>query len=160
SGSPFPAGSTPRSAAVDPSGKFLYVANFAFPAPGNVSGYTINSSSGALTAIPGSPFATGGIGPISVAITGCAIPPKITGVSATPAILWPPNHKLVEVAVNYFVTAPCGEPAACMLSVTSNEPVSNDNTSPDWIVIDAHHVELRSERSGNGTGRIYTIAIT
>ncbi len=45
----------------------------------------------------------------------------------------------------------------------SNEPVNgpgDGNTSSDWVVIDAHHVRLRAERSGNGTGRIYTITIT
>jgi hypothetical protein len=55
-GSPFTAGSFPRSVAVDPSGKFAYVLNEG----GNVSGYTINPSTGALTTIVGSPFTTGG----------------------------------------------------------------------------------------------------
>jgi 6-phosphogluconolactonase (cycloisomerase 2 family) len=41
------------SIAVDPTGKFAYVTTY----PG-VSGYSINASTGALTAIPGSPFAT------------------------------------------------------------------------------------------------------
>ena len=34
------------------------------------------------------------------------------------------------------------------------------DTSPDWELIDAHHVLLRAERSGNGSGRIYTITLT
>ena len=34
------------------------------------------------------------------------------------------------------------------------------DTSPDWEVIDAHHVLLRAERAGNGSGRIYTITVT
>ena len=42
----------PTRAAVDPTGKFLYVANFS----GGVSAYTINSSTGVLTPISGSPF--------------------------------------------------------------------------------------------------------
>jgi 6-phosphogluconolactonase (cycloisomerase 2 family) len=36
--------------------------------PGNVAGYTINSSTGALTAIPGSPFAVGNSGNAGLAI--------------------------------------------------------------------------------------------
>ena len=135
--------------------QFVYVAN---SGSNNVSGYTINATTGALTAIAGSPFPAG-LNPRSVAVTGCATPPSITGVSATPASLWPPNHKLVDVLVNYSVTAPCGEPAACILSVASNEPVSNKWRPPDWVVLDAHHLELRAERSGDGTGRIYTITI-
>jgi DNA-binding beta-propeller fold protein YncE len=54
-GLPIAAGQGPQSVAVDPSGKFAYVANFG----GGVSGYTINPSTGALTPIAGSPFAAG-----------------------------------------------------------------------------------------------------
>ena len=34
------------------------------------------------------------------------------------------------------------------------------NTSPDWQVVDAHHVKLRAERAGNGSGRTYTLTVT
>ena len=60
-GSPFPASTFPAQAAVDPTGKFLYVSNYNDPA-GGVSAYTINSTSGALTAIAGSPFPTQAFG--------------------------------------------------------------------------------------------------
>jgi hypothetical protein len=154
-GSPFPAGLNPYSEAVDPSGKFVYVVNAISK---NLSGYTIDSASGALKPIPGSPFSVGTV-PRSVAVTGCSTRPAITGASATPASLWPPNHKMVDVFVDYDVTAPCGEPRTCALGVASNEPVKNDHSSHDWIVLDEHHLELRAERWGNGTGRIYTITI-
>jgi hypothetical protein len=49
---------------VDPTGKFAYVANFF---GNNISGYSIGSD-GALTPVPGSPFAAG-INPASVAIS-------------------------------------------------------------------------------------------
>ncbi|MGB2664625.1 MAG: beta-propeller fold lactonase family protein [Candidatus Acidiferrum sp.] len=159
SGSPFPAELSPVSLAMDPSGKFAYATNGGpFPLPGNISGYTIDSTTGALTPIAGSPFPAG-ISPHSVAVTGCPTPPAITGLSPAPATLWPPDHELIDVLVNYDVTAPCGEPAVCTLSVASNEPVNNDQTSPDWVVLDDHHVELRAERLGNGSGRIYTVTV-
>jgi 6-phosphogluconolactonase len=56
-GSPFPTGENPVSAAVDVSGRFLFVANNANTANGNsVSAFSINSDTGVLTAVPGSPF--------------------------------------------------------------------------------------------------------
>jgi 6-phosphogluconolactonase len=147
----------PTFVAVDPSGKFAYVASDAgYPNPGSVWGYMINTTTGVPAAFPGSPFPAG-ISPRSIAITGCATPPNITDLSASPATLWPPNHQLVDVLVNYDVAAPCGEPAVCTLSVASSEP--DDQASPDWVVVDEHHVELRAERLGNGTGRIYTVTV-
>ena len=44
------------SIAIDPSGKFAYIANGSF---NNVSAYTINAKIGALKPIPGSPYSTG-----------------------------------------------------------------------------------------------------
>src|SRR5438552_18430093 len=81
-------------------------------------------------------------------------------VSASPNVLFPPNHKFVDVTINYL---PGCLPAFCTLSVTSNEPVNgggDGNTSQDWKVVNANHVLLRAERSGEGTGRIYAVKIT
>ena len=60
-GSPFIAGVSPGSVAVDPTSNFVYVAcSGPWPAFDNtVFAYAINSSTGALTAIAGSPFAAG-----------------------------------------------------------------------------------------------------
>jgi 6-phosphogluconolactonase len=59
SGSPFAAGVFPLSVAVNPSGQFTYVANYCNGCNGKISAYTINSSTGALSAVAGSPFLAG-----------------------------------------------------------------------------------------------------
>ncbi|MGA9417690.1 MAG: beta-propeller fold lactonase family protein [Candidatus Cybelea sp.] len=64
-GSPFPSGTTPQSVTIDPEGRFAYVANLGSgttEGDGNVWGYRIDASSGALTPAAGSPFG-GGIAP-------------------------------------------------------------------------------------------------
>jgi YVTN family beta-propeller protein len=64
--SPFAAEREPRSVAVNPTGKFVYVAN---ENSNKVSGYTIDPATGVLTPIKGSPFAAGS-GTFSVAVSG------------------------------------------------------------------------------------------
>jgi hypothetical protein len=80
----------------------------------------------------------------------------ITNVSATPTQLWPPNHKLRDVTINYTVTDNCGG-VTSSLAIASNESAGSE---PDWVIVDAHHVKLRAERSNLTKDRIYTIAIT
>ncbi|HEV8273928.1 MAG TPA: T9SS type A sorting domain-containing protein [Chitinophagaceae bacterium] len=87
--------------------------------------------------------------------------PKVTSVSATPVVLWPPNHKMRDVTINYTATDNCG--VTSTLSVSSSDPVnggSDGDQSPDWEVIDEHHVRLRAEKANNGQARYYTIKIT
>jgi 6-phosphogluconolactonase len=162
-GAPFPVGAlAPTGMGTNQAGTFLYSANF----NNTISGFSI-AANGALTSVPGSPFSNGfpgGFGLLSLAVfpaKNCCPEPAISNDSVEPEVLFAPNHKLVNVTINYSVTDPC--PNTCRLTVSSDESVNGNgdgNTFPDWQVIDAHHVLLRAERTGKGSGRTYTISIT
>jgi hypothetical protein len=92
-----------------------------------------------------------------------AVAPVLSGVSVDQSVLWSPNHKLEDVMVSYHVKDNFDEAPVVRLSVTSNEPVDDPgsgNTSPDWEVASSTLVRLRAERSGGGTGRVYSITVT
>lgn len=58
-------------------------------------------------------------------------------------------------SIEYSAADDCDSAPACTLGVSSNE-----GSSSDWLVMDAHDVALRVERTGNSDARIYTISVT
>lgn len=90
-------------------------------------------------------------------------PPVISSVSASPNVLWPPNHKMVPVKVTIAATDTCDPNPVCkVISIASSEPPlggGSGNTSPDFAITGPTSVSLRAERDGTGTGRTYTITV-
>jgi hypothetical protein len=85
-------------------------------------------------------------------------------VTVDPEVLWPPNHKMVEVEYTVTVSDICDDdPQWVLVSLVSDEPDNgrgdgdtvNDIQDADFGTPD-YLVSLRSERSGAEDGRVYT----
>jgi bacillolysin len=93
-------------------------------------------------------------------------PPTIT-VSVSPTSLWPPNHTMRPINATVTVQDNCPNPTYVLTSITSNEPDNgtDDGDTPNDIQNSVFGTadlafRVRSERSGIGTGRIYTATYT
>jgi len=104
---------------------------------------------------------SGNKGNDNVTVTIVDTTPPEMNVTATPHILWPPNHKYVEVKINVTAYDICDPtPKITLVSITSNEPdnsIGDGNTTNDTVISNDFTLNLRAERSGKGSGRIYTI---
>jgi hypothetical protein len=85
-------------------------------------------------------------------------PPVCTAAVASPATLWPPNHKLVPVSIA-GVTDPEGGPVTIALDrIAQDEPPAGG--TPDATGLGTATARVRAERAGGGDGRVYHLAFT
>lgn len=83
-------------------------------------------------------------------------PPVIASVSASPNVLWAPNHKRVPVSVSVSDTDKCDPAPSCkIVQITSNEPIA----ASDAQITGKFTANLAASRLGSGSGRIYTITV-
>ena len=90
-------------------------------------------------------------------------PPLASAARPTAPILWPPNHRLVAVAI-LGVSDPDNDPVTIIIDkVTQDEPthgLGGGDTAIDAVINGDGTVLLRAERLGSGDGRVYRIYFT
>lgn len=98
------------------------------------------------------------------------IPPEFV-LSVTPNVLWPPNHKMVQITPTWTVNDNCDEsPHVSLVKIIMNEGdiintfdpiydinVTDGRTAGDTQIGSDGSIYLRAERAGSGPGRLYTI---
>lgn len=118
------------------------------------TGYALGDTTVTFTAteVAGSQLSASADATVSVVDT---TDPVIASTTASPNVLWPPNHKMKPVTVSVDVSDACNGTANCVITgITSNEGPG------DYVITGDLTADLRAERSGSGSGRVYTITVT
>jgi hypothetical protein len=135
--------------------------------PANCTVSSTSSGEGEIVLNASCKDLAGNTGSASYTIRVDKAPPTLT-VTLTPAILWPPNHKMVDITATVTATdALAGIRNWVLQSVVSNEPdngLGDGDTANDIQVAALGTADLtfqlRAERAGSGEGRVYTVTYT
>ena len=134
------------------------VRTFAVPANACPGDFTGASASLSFKDFPGQDLSAAATTPLRI----LDVAPPAFDLTVSPASLWPPNHKFVDVTATVTSRDNCDPtPIVTLMSITSNEP--EDKRDPDIqgaaFGTDDRTFSLRADRdTGHGaTGRIYTI---
>ena len=130
---------------------------------GSLQSITVVAVTGVVT-VNGVAVPEGGI---TITIPNDTTPPIIS-VTLSPDVLWPPNHKMIEISASVTISDDVDpSPTFVLTSIESNEPDNgkgDGNTVGDIQGDDLGtpdvSFQLRAERAGGGDGRIYTVTYT
>jgi len=89
--------------------------------------------------------------------------PDCANATASPNLLWPPNHEFVSIQISGIVNPTPGAVTITVTSIFQDEPVQSSgsgNTSPDATGVGTGSPSVRAERDGGGDGRVYHLAFT
>jgi predicted extracellular nuclease len=104
------------------------------------------------------PFSSSDHDPVIVGF--CDAIPPVVDVQMTPDVLWPPNHKYVDVQALVEVFDPTGGTKVELVSVESSEAddgLGDGDTPNDIVIVNDFSFQLRAEVSGLNGDRIYTL---
>ena len=136
---------------LNPNGTFDYTPNANFNGSDSFT-YTVNDSAG------GTDTAT-----VTLTVTAVNDAPMCTLAAPSRTIIWPPNHKMVEIKILGVTDVDGGTPVIKITSIWQDEVTNgggDGNTSIDGAGIGTDTARVRAERSGKGNGRVYHIRFT
>jgi hypothetical protein len=84
--------------------------------------------------------------------------PDVSGAIATPSRLWPPDSKMVPIAIGNVTDSDGDAITIQVTTITQDEPLSGKN--PDGTGVGTATASVRAARDGKGNGRVYAIGFT
>jgi hypothetical protein len=102
---------------------------------------------------------------VCVTVNNWNQPPDISGAHADVGVMWPPDHKMIQVQI-VGVTDAQSNATIRIDSISQDEPTNGlgDGDTPvdanPATPHDGNNENLRAERSGRGDGRVYKIHFT